>query len=411
MGAARARISRRVLAVTIGVAIHAGSLRAEAAWTLTLVNETGTTLTFYDVNESPPPSRLPTDTIPDGGTLGIDPDGNNPVFAWGAGISLTGTDPNGFLIGLGLADTPSLIQYKLFHYKITPGEAGKDPDLQPILLDNVVVEVTEGEVEIVVDAAWNVTIGTPSLDNACCALDGCSEVGSVAACPDGTFISGVLCTPGLCTSASETIGSDGGTVETPDGSVSVDFPPDCLSDSTTITIEEGDYPSHLYDIELTGTRGADFNVHLAYTFGPVGLDFCAEAELCMSFDRTELGIDPADCSQLRFLHKDRLCGFDPDADCQTDADCPPGIACRDVVQEYAATCECPDTSSVGSCCTNINHFSDLVLVSPLEEDVQCWCLLRFCCGNGVAFVFPLMFATLVLVKASGAGFGRHGRLW
>ena len=51
-------------------------------------------------------------------------------------------------------------------------------------------------------------------------------------------------------------------MKTPDGSVSVDFPPDCLSDSTTITIEEGDYPSRLFDIELTGEPSADFDVPL-----------------------------------------------------------------------------------------------------------------------------------------------------
>ena len=103
------------------------------------------------MNPSPPPSRIPSGTIPDGGDFSIDPAGFNPVFAWDAGISTTGEDPNGFLIGLALEDTPSLIQYKLFHYKVTPGEAGKDPDLQPILLSQEVVEVTEGEVAIVVD--------------------------------------------------------------------------------------------------------------------------------------------------------------------------------------------------------------------------------------------------------------------
>jgi hypothetical protein len=306
--------------------MFAGALRAEAAWTLTLVNETGVTLTFYEVNSSPPPSRIPSGTVPDGGDFGIDPGGFNPVFAWDAGISTTGEDPNGFLIGFALGDTPALIQYKLFHYKVAPGEAGADPALQPILLSQELVEVTEGEVAIIVDDLWNVTIGPPSSISACCTLDACSEVGFPSACPEGNFLSGVACTPEPCTSASDTIGPDGGTIETPDGAVSVQIPADCLTEATPITIEEGDYPSMLYDIELTGEPGADFEVHMAYLFTPTTLDLCPPTMLCMTFDLSTLGLDPTDCSELRFIHKDKICGSDPHADCETDLDCPPDIS-------------------------------------------------------------------------------------
>lgn len=73
---------RRILTVAVGIALLAGAARVEAAWTLTLVNETGHTLTFFDVNLTPPPDRLPAGTTPNNGTFNIDPDGFNPVFAW-----------------------------------------------------------------------------------------------------------------------------------------------------------------------------------------------------------------------------------------------------------------------------------------------------------------------------------------
>ena len=395
-----------MLIVAIGVATSAGALRVEAAWTLTLMNRTGETLTFFDVNATPPPARLPSGTVPDGGTFSIDPAGFNPVFAWTAGISTTGTAPNGFFIAFALTDSPPLIQFKLFHYKTTPGEAGAAPDLQPILLGQQIVEVTEGDIAIIVDDAWNATIG-PLPTGACCTLAVCSEVASSGACADGTFLNGIWCTPELCTSASTTIGTSGGTIETPGGAVSVEFPPDCLSATETITISEGDYPSELYDIVLTGNPGVDFSVHMAYTFEPDTLAFCPEAEVCMSFDRAALGIDAGDCGELRFLHKDKICGLDATSNCLTSADCPPGVPCNEGFHTDVATCTCPGASTTGKCCASINHFSDFIMATELEErpcrGLEC------CCGAGVVSAVSLMFVALGLVKVGGAGFGRHRR--
>lgn len=408
MGRRHTRIRRMTLAVAIGVAMPAGALRVEAAWTISLTNETGRVLTSYEVNPSPPPARLPADTVPDGGNFNIDPAGFNPVFAWDGGISLAGTDPNGFFIGLGLTETPPLIQYKLFHYKVTPGTPGSDPALQPILLSEQVVEVTEGEILIVVDGTWSATIGTPSVAGACCALTGCSDVTSLAACSDGNLLNGRSCAPALCTTASETIGPGGGTIETPDGSVSVEFPPDCLSADTTITISPGVYPGRMYDIALRYEPGADFDVRLAYSFDPTTLDFCPEAELCMTFDLTALGLDPTDCDDLQFVHRDSFCGFDRDADCVTDADCPVGVLCLGGFRAVDVTCTCPAASSTGSCCGNINHFSDYILVSPVEGDgAGCPKNKGWWCGGGFTLSLPLMFVVLALAKARGAGFTRR----
>ena len=108
-------------------------------------------------------------------------------------------------------------------------------------------------------------------------------------------------------------------------------------------------------------------MQLAYTLEPTALEFCSDAELCMTFDRTALGLDPTDCNDLQFAHKDKICGADPDANCETDADCPPGISCVVAYHSHITNCECPGSSSVGTCCTNIDHFSDYILVSPVEE--------------------------------------------
>ena len=441
---------RRILTVAVGVALFAGAARVEAAWTLTLVNETGHTLTFFDVNLSPPPSRLPAGTTSDNGTFNINPDGFNPVLAWPGGISTTGMNPNGFLIGLALTGSPPRIQYKRFHYKVTPGEAGTVPALQPILLDQQVVDVVEGEVLITVDTQFRATIGAPPASigacctmsgctdvfdasecsggtlmlgstctptlcaaasiGACCALSGCADVFDASECSGGNLLLGDSCTPTLCTSASDNIGPGGGTIESPDGSVSVEFPPGCLSANTMITIEEGDYPSRMYDIELTGTPAADFDVHVAYSFEPSTLDFCPEAQLCMSFDRTALGLDPTDCGELRFFHRDKICGLDGDADCVTDLDCPPGIACNDAFHTDIATCDCPAATSVGQCCANIGHFSDYILVSPAKQrPPRPWCCRRFCisaCGRGIVPCLSMMFVVLGLAKVRRAGRAR-----
>ncbi len=59
---------------------------------------------------------------------------------------------------------PIQIQYKVFHYRAPPGEAGSDPDLQPILLQSEIVEVADIDISIAVRSGdpspdqWNVRI-------------------------------------------------------------------------------------------------------------------------------------------------------------------------------------------------------------------------------------------------------------
>jgi hypothetical protein len=110
---------------------------------LTLRNGTGRTLTPYPVVSDPaPPHREadPAGNIENYGSASIDPFGFNPIY-YVPGID-DEDQPNGVYLGLDLEGAaPWHIQYKIFHYKVPPGEAGKDPDKQPILLNQGVEDV------------------------------------------------------------------------------------------------------------------------------------------------------------------------------------------------------------------------------------------------------------------------------
>jgi hypothetical protein len=145
----------------------------------------------------------------------------------------------------------------------------------------------------------------------------------------------------------------------------------CLANPADISFEEADWADRLYDIDLGSGPGADFNVHLSYSFEPDTLEFCDTAVLRMTFDRAGLGLDPADCNDLRFLHQDKVCTSGPfeDDQCETNADCA-GATCAFRFHAYDATCECLPSSPEGMCWTYIGHFSDFGLVAPVEDGAE-----------------------------------------
>ncbi|MGD2111522.1 MAG: hypothetical protein PVI86_19265, partial [Phycisphaerae bacterium] len=338
---------------------------------ITLVNETAQTLTLYDVNPDPPPARFPAGTIAHEGTFDIDPDGFNPVFVWEDGINLEGTDPNGFQLGLGVTEEPPLIQYKLFHYKVAPGEAGKDPDVQPILITNEIHELPYDEVLVIVGSDWTVTIGEPIVEptGACCAwLGDCTDVTSIADCPDGvsaTFVSGASCTSEPCGTAEESIDAGtGGTVTTPDGAVTITFDPDDLCSDETITVSERE-PDEPHYIYLTGSS----EVEMQYHFEPDNLDLCGDATLCMTLDVTDLSM--ADRLNLRLSRRGLACGAPNTCDyCNIDDDC--GGATCEVrfcgLQALPCTFTEVDGNTIAECCVDIGHFSEYALATPADSD-------------------------------------------
>ena len=160
----RLKIERMlVLCAVAAVVLAAG---CDFTSNITLRNRTSGVLTPYPVVTDPPPPHREADTannIPETGAASIDPNGFNPVY-YMAGVA----DPakaNGVYIGLDLdgAD-PMMIQYKVFHYRVPPGEAGHDPAKQPILLKSGVQEVEDVNLRITVSTLitdpgdWNVTI-------------------------------------------------------------------------------------------------------------------------------------------------------------------------------------------------------------------------------------------------------------
>ncbi len=117
-----------------------------------LHNRTFQILTPYPVNaELEPPQREadPAHNLASGEFIVVDPAGFNPVY-YQPGVN-DETKANGFFVGLNLIDAdPLQVQYKVFHYRVPPGQAGSDPDLQPILLQSEVVDVEDVDMLIVV---------------------------------------------------------------------------------------------------------------------------------------------------------------------------------------------------------------------------------------------------------------------
>lgn len=139
--ASRTSIRLCLACALLGLTCSAG---CEFSSNITLRNQTPSHMTPYPVTTEPPPPHReadPANNVGPGHTTAIDPHGFNPVY-YVSGI----TDPthaNGIYIGLDLDDDPYMIQYKVFHYKVPPGQAGKDPAVQPILLKQGVTEVED----------------------------------------------------------------------------------------------------------------------------------------------------------------------------------------------------------------------------------------------------------------------------
>lgn len=137
---------------------------------ITFFNRTDGTMTQYPVivNDTvdPPTARRearPGENLAPTESVAIAINGFNPVF-YVPGID-DESKANGIYIGLNLFDAdPIQVQYKVFHYRVPPGATAGDPDLQPILLQNEIVEVEDVNVSIAVRSGepspdgWNVTI-------------------------------------------------------------------------------------------------------------------------------------------------------------------------------------------------------------------------------------------------------------
>ena len=345
-----------------------GTTIAAEPWSLRLINETGVTLTFYDVNPSPPPSRIPAGTVPNNEALSIDPAGYNVVFAWDGGINMTGADPNGFFIGHALTDDPPRLQYKLFHYKVTPGTPGSDPTLQPVLLDEVVVDLTPEDVLMTVNSSWTLSItpdncsGTsnPLQDN----IDGdtlgdlcdpCPGVPCDPACPTH---SADACTP-AGSAAGECLAVSGCCVETPDFSgsppladaVEVCVPPGSLPADETISITQLPTTDEEAEVALGPIIGRG-SVYAVYRLDPDGTTFSPQATLTIVNDVSD--INPLLWDSLLICIRTFAGG---------SYVCHAPDSCDPVVEDPAGS-----GTFYAVCKIKISSFSDHALIVPLDTD-------------------------------------------
>ena len=117
---------------------------------ITFHNQTSRPITPYPFRLTPPPPHReadPANTVPASGSAPLDPNGFNPVFYVSAVDDVARA--NGIFIGFDfVGENPHYVQYKVFHYKVPPGQAGTDPDNQPILFQNEIVEVENVDLSI-----------------------------------------------------------------------------------------------------------------------------------------------------------------------------------------------------------------------------------------------------------------------
>lgn len=162
--------SKKYLISLCAICFVVGATGCDFTSRITFFNRTDGILTPYPVivDDTVEPPRAhrearPGENLAPTEFVAIAIDGLNPVF-YMAGIDDESL-ANGIFIGLGLFDAdPIQIQYKVFHYRVPPGEAGRDPDLQPILLQSEIVAVEDVDVTIAVRSGdpspdqWNVQI-------------------------------------------------------------------------------------------------------------------------------------------------------------------------------------------------------------------------------------------------------------
>ena len=142
---------------------------------LSLVNETAHPMIPYPVVTDPPPPHREADPgaiVPIQGKRSVPTGGFYPLY-YSAGV-LNPQRPNALYLGLDFYDdSPPQILYRVMHMSVPPGQEGQDPELQPVVLKEELVTITDVNHVIVVDETvtdespvpvWKVTIQPAASD-------------------------------------------------------------------------------------------------------------------------------------------------------------------------------------------------------------------------------------------------------
>lgn len=146
--------------------------------------------------------------------------------------------------------------------------------------------------------------------------------------------------------AGEVEAAAGGTIETPDGAVTLEFDPGDLPADTTVSVTELQPGDEGVDLVVGPNSGRGRTV-AAYVFEPEGLVFDAPVTLTVVIDVSDLGQRQRDFIDL-YLE-------DPSGDFQAL-----GAVCN-VVEDPADT-------FIATCTAEIDHFSVYAMIAPLDSD-------------------------------------------
>jgi formylglycine-generating enzyme required for sulfatase activity len=209
-------------------------------------------------------------------------------------------------------------------------------------------------------------------DSVCDDLDNCPSTANLLQIDTDSDGSGDLCDtcPGdpddTCnadgSTAEEIPADEGGTIETPDGDLSIDVDPGDLSEDTTISVTETIHSDPEVDLTLGVSPGLG-NAHAVYDLEPDGLVFDSSVTLTIMKDVSTLNQNQRDRLNL-YIYSDT------DGDTIPDSFVPiPGCVCT-VVED-------PPGTFIATCTAEMDHFSTYAMISPLDTD-----------DDGVADLFP-----------------------
>ncbi|MHC4575042.1 MAG: hypothetical protein ACYS76_13070, partial [Planctomycetota bacterium] len=148
--------------------------------------------------------------------------------------------------------------------------------------------------------------------------------------------------------AEEIDANDGGTVETPDGDLTIDIDPCDLAEDTTISVTETVPGDPNVDLMIGPSPGLGVAIAV-YDLEPDGIVFNSPVTITVTADVTNLNENQRNRLKL-YLWDDNLNKFVP----VEDAVC-------DVVED-------PPGTFIKTCTAELEHFSTIAMVAPLDSD-------------------------------------------